>query len=111
MNSNYPDFHLNTNIRYLRLINNESQEDLSKVINKGYTSIGNYEKGIRNPDYMDLYLIAKHYNISVDDLIKKDLRFETDVKLDESHKLDLIVLEKTKELSEDDKKFYYWYDR
>ena len=67
-------FFLNTNIKYLRKKNKESQEKLGNVINKKDATIGNYEKGIRNPDYIDLYYIAKHYNVSIDDLVKKDLR-------------------------------------
>lgn len=70
-------FFLNTNIKYLRKLNKESQEKLGKIINKKDSTIGNYEKGIRNPDYIDLYFIAKHYNVSVDDLIKKDFRKNT----------------------------------
>lgn len=70
------NFHLQTNLKYLRLKNKESQDVLGKVINKGGTAIGNYESGIRNPDYVDLYFIAKHYGISVDDLLTKDLRLD-----------------------------------
>lgn len=68
------NFFLNTNIKFLRKLHKESQEKLGNVINKKDSTIGNYEKGIRNPDYIDLYFIAKHYDITVDDLIKKDLR-------------------------------------
>lgn len=97
-------FHLNTNIKKLRMINNESQEDLGKVINKGASAIGNYEKGIRNPDYIDLYKIANHYNITIDDLVKKDLRLEQNVILDDNHKLDVMIQDKSKELTEEGKK-------
>lgn len=74
---NDESFYLNTNIKYLRKLNKESQEKLGRIINKKDATIGNYEKGIRNPDYIDLYLIAKHFNVSVDDLIKKDFRKDT----------------------------------
>lgn len=98
------NFYLNTNIRKLRTLNNESQEELGKVLNKGATAIGNYEKGIRNPDYIDLYKIAKHYRVTIDDLVKKDLRFEENIILDENHKLDIMIQDKSKDLTEDGKK-------
>lgn len=74
------EFFLTSNIKYLRKVNKESQEKLANVINKKYTTIGNYEAGIRNPDWIDIYYIAKHYNISIDDLIKKDLRKDNNLK-------------------------------
>lgn len=70
------DFYLNTNLKYLRKLHKESQAKLGAVINKKDSTIGNYEKGIRYPDYVDLYFIAKHYNVTIDDLIKKDFRKE-----------------------------------
>ncbi len=69
-------FYLNTNIKFLRKKHKESQAKLGMVINKKDAAIGNYEKGIRYPDYIDLYFIAKHYDVSIDDLIKKDFRKE-----------------------------------
>ena len=67
--------YISTNIKHLRTCRGITQEQLSKACNKGYTAIGNWEKGIREPSAIDLANIANFFNISIDDLIKKDLRF------------------------------------
>lgn len=66
--------YISTNIKYLRITRGVTQEQLAKVCNKGYTAIGNWEKGIREPSAVDLANIANFFNVSIDDLIKKDLR-------------------------------------
>ena len=66
---------ISTNIKYLRVTKGVTQEQLSKVVNKGNTAVGNWEKGIREPNAVDLANIANFFNISIDDLIKKDMRF------------------------------------
>ena len=66
---------ISTNIKHLRATKGITQEQLAKVCGKGYTAIGNWEKGIREPSIVDLANIANFFNISIDDLIKKDLRF------------------------------------
>lgn len=66
---------ISTNIKHLRVTKGITQEQLAKVCGKGYTAIGNWEKGIREPNAVDLANIANFFNISIDDLIKKDLRF------------------------------------
>lgn len=63
-----------TNIKYLRTINKKTQEELAKVCNKKNTAISNWEKGIREPDAIDLIMISNFFNISIDDLMLKDLR-------------------------------------
>ena len=67
--------YISTNIKHLRALRGLTQEQLSKVSNKGYTAIGNWEKGIREPSAVDLANLANYFNVSIDDLIKKDLRF------------------------------------
>lgn len=68
--------YLATNIKYLRTINKKTQEELAKVCDKKNTAISNWEKGIREPDAMDLANISIFFNISIDDLVLKDLRKE-----------------------------------
>lgn len=105
------NFFLNSNIKHLRIVNNETQEDLAKLLGKGYSAISNYEKGIRNPDFIDLYKIAEHYNISVDDLIKKDLRFNNvkeigeEISVDEFKNIVNGLIDKCINMTEEDKKF------
>lgn len=66
---------ISTNIKFLRTTKGVTQEQLAKVCNKGNTAIGNWEKGIREPNAVDLANIANFFKVSIDDLIKKDMRF------------------------------------
>jgi transcriptional regulator with XRE-family HTH domain len=66
---------ISTNIKHLRLSKGITQQQLAKVCNKGNTAVNNWEKGIREPNAVDLANIANFFNVSIDDLIKKDLRF------------------------------------
>jgi transcriptional regulator with XRE-family HTH domain len=63
-----------SNIKHLRVTRGITQEQLAKVCNKGNTAVGNWEKGIREPSAIDLANIANFFKVSIDDLIKKDLR-------------------------------------
>ncbi len=65
---------LSTNIKYLRILNGKTQEEVAKVCNKKNTAVSNWEKGIREPDAIDLANIANFFDISIDDLMLKDLR-------------------------------------
>lgn len=66
--------YISSNIKHLRTIRGVTQEQLAKVCGKGYTAIGNWEKGIREPSAVDLANIANFFGVSIDDLVKKDLR-------------------------------------
>lgn len=70
------ELYLSKNIKYLRKKYGYNQEEFGKIINKKDSTIGNYEKGIRNPDYNTLCIISDHFNITTDDLIKKNLEKE-----------------------------------
>lgn len=72
--------YISTNIKHLRASRGITQEQLSKVCNKGYTAIGNWEAGIREPNAVDLANLANYFNVSIDDLIKKDLRLNDNKK-------------------------------
>ena len=65
-----------SNLKYLRLMNKKTQDDIAKLCNKKNTAISNWEKGIREPNSIDLAKISNYFNISIDDLIKEDLRFK-----------------------------------
>lgn len=66
--------YLATNIKYLRTINKKTQEELANACGKKNTAVSNWEKGIRQPDAIDLAIISNFFNISIDDLMLKDLR-------------------------------------
>lgn len=66
--------YLSSNLKYLRINNHYTQEDVAAACNKKNTAISNWEKGIREPDAVDLAILSNFFNVSVDDLMKKDLR-------------------------------------
>lgn len=98
------NFYLYSNIKFLREQKKESQDDLSKIVDKGATAIGNWERGERSPDYVDIYKLAKHFDISIDDLVKKDLRFQESIQLDETHKIENVIMSNIKQLTDEEKK-------
>lgn len=70
------DIYLASNIYHLRIINNKTQDDLTKVCGKINTAISNWEKGIREPDSVDFVNIANFFNVTLDDLMLKNLQIE-----------------------------------
>ena len=73
---------LGANIRYLREAYGETQEQLGFALGNlgkdgdylGKTTISNYEKGIREPDEKILAAIARHFMVSVEDLVDNDIK-------------------------------------
>lgn len=57
------------NLKKLRLENNLTQEEISKMINKSAVAYGFYESGRNEPDIKTLIQLADYYNCSVDYLI------------------------------------------
>ena len=60
------------NIRFLRKVYGETQEELGSIINVEKNTISYYESGKREPDRGILSAIAKHYGISTDELVVDD---------------------------------------
>ena len=89
-----------TNLQHLRKINKKTQKDVGDLCGKKDTAISNWEKGIREPDATDLGLIANYFNVTVDDLMFKDLRFE---KINQY----AILYDKIKELPEEKQKIIF----
>lgn len=67
---------LASNLKYLRILNKKTQEEVGEICNKTNTAVSNWEKGIREPDAVDLFTLSNYFNISIDDLMIKDLRFD-----------------------------------
>lgn len=53
-------------IRELRKSQNETQEDLAKVLHKSAKTIGHYETGTRKPSKGDLEIICEHYGVNLE---------------------------------------------
>lgn len=66
---------LGKNIRALRESFGETQEELGFSLHLGKTTISSYENGTRIPDQQKLEMIAKHYAVSVEELLNIDLSF------------------------------------
>ena len=56
-------------IREIRRAHGETQRQLARAINCTESAVANYETGYRKVDVQTLLLIARHYGLTVDDLI------------------------------------------
>ncbi len=59
-------------LKELRIENNESQQDLGRVLNMSKMAISHWESGHSEPSIAQLILIADHYEVSVDYLIGRE---------------------------------------
>ncbi len=59
-------------LKELRMENNESQQDLGRVLNMSKMAISHWESGHSEPSIAQLILIADHYEVSVDYLIGRE---------------------------------------
>ena len=65
---------LSKNLKYLRLKNNYSQDEIAEMFGyKSYTTIQKWEMGIAEPSVDKLRELAKLYNVSMNDLLTKDI--------------------------------------
>jgi transcriptional regulator with XRE-family HTH domain len=71
---------LGKNLRHLRKQSSRTQSEIASLIQKGQTTIGNWENGISEPSLNELLIISNYFDISVDTLLKVDLG-ETQVPL------------------------------
>lgn len=53
-------------LRDLREDNNETLQDIAKLLNTTYQYYQKYEKGIRDIPFERIIILANHYNISID---------------------------------------------
>lgn len=65
-------YNLGNNIRCLRELFEETEEQLAYSIGVGTTAISNYELGEREPERDRLISIAKHFGVSLDRLLNGD---------------------------------------
>ena len=70
------DLYIATNLQYLRKQHNKTQKDIGDLCGKTYTAVSNWEQGIREPDTIDLGIIANYFNLTVDDIMFKDLKVQ-----------------------------------
>ena len=65
---------ISNNIKYLRRLNGLTQEQFSRRIGIKRSLLGAYEEARANPNYDNLQTIAKIFGISIDELLKNDMR-------------------------------------
>lgn len=89
------------NLAYLRKQKNMTQSDLANKINVDQTTIGRWEDGNREPTVGNVSNIADVFNISIPDLLNRDLENESPT-FDELE----ILFDKNKDiLTSDDKEY------
>jgi len=64
---------LGKNLRHLRKQSSRTQSEIASLIQKGQTTIGNWENGISEPSLNELMIISNYFDIPLDTLLKVDL--------------------------------------
>lgn len=70
------DIFLGSNIKHLRIKKKITQKQIADYLGKTDGAISFWESGSREPSAVDLGKLANLFNVSVSDLLLKDLRFE-----------------------------------
>ena len=65
---------LRKNLRALRLAAGETQALLAWILHVDRKTISSYENGRTTPDLVTLIRIADHYHVTVDDLLRRELK-------------------------------------
>ena len=68
--------HFSSNIKYLRTKKGLTQAGLAKELEKTSAAVSDYEKGKSLPPLDVAYRISRFFNVTIDDLVNKDLRKE-----------------------------------
>lgn len=76
MNDKKEKTFISSNLKHLRNITGKSLNDIASVCNKTNVAVHYWEDGTREPNAVDIAKLANYFNIAVDDLLLKDLRFE-----------------------------------
>ena len=63
----------------------ESQAFLASLLNVTQQAYANYESGKRKPDVMTLSVLARHYGVTVEDLLEEPNTAKTPTPKDERH--------------------------
>ncbi len=77
-------FYFAENLRFLRRRKGVTQSELSAHMNKAHTTIGNWEKKHSKPSIEELLELTRYFNVSVSDLLEKDLSKLVEQKIESS---------------------------
>lgn len=90
------------NLKHIRQEKGLTQEQLGKMMNKDYSTIGKWENGTRSPIMEDLLKLSDILNVDLKDLIDNDYYSAERKKFDELE----ILFDKNKDILTDDDKEY-----
>lgn len=68
--------YLATNLKHLRNVNNKSLNEIGSICDKTDVAVHYWENGTREPNAVDIAKLSNYYNITIDNLLLKDLRFD-----------------------------------
>ena len=68
------ELYLAQNLKYLREQKGLNQADLAKILGVKQPTVGNWEVGKREPDIDMLIRLAEYFDVTLDDIVLKDLR-------------------------------------
>jgi transcriptional regulator with XRE-family HTH domain len=94
---------ISNNIRFLRKSRNWTQEQFAAEIDIKRSLVGSYEEGSADPRLSNLLSMEKLFNVTVDDLISRDLTNLTPEQLQDKSRHELKVLPIT--VDRDDREF------
>ena len=69
-----------SNLKFLRLQNNLTQEEFGKRLGKDYSTIGKWENGTRSPIMEDVIKIAEYFNVNLSELVASNYVTKTSYK-------------------------------
>ncbi len=90
--------YLMSNLKYLRKTHKKTLQDIAKAMGKSCATIHYWETGQREMYAIDLWNMAKFYNVNVNDLVF------TDLSKNEVNSLDIIIDYKISSLNDEQKK-------
>ncbi len=82
---------ISTNLRHLRNERKLSQQELADMMGIGRTTIANIESNLANPGHKTLLEIVKIFDVTIDDLLNKDLSTLISPIAESSEKTKIIV--------------------
>lgn len=81
------------NLKHFRIQNNMTQEELGKMLNKDYSTIGKWENGTRSPIMEDVIKISQIFNVSLERLIGDNFIYNNSSELKKKQLNDLSALD------------------
>ena len=75
--------YLSKNIKYLRIQRKLTQEDVGKIVGKGRSLISAWESDDRDITTEDIIKLSEYFNVSMDDLVGKNLQLNNNNPPDE----------------------------